>query len=48
MELRAARAAARRRIGAYTAVVTTAGFAWLVAAGPAAVLLLAAWCWRPS
>jgi hypothetical protein len=52
MELRAARAAARRRIGTYTAIVTVAGFAWLVAAGPAAaraaardpapVLLLAA------
>src|SRR5215213_11114243 len=52
MELRAARAAARRRVGTYTAVVTVAGFAWLVVAGPAAaraaardpapVLLLAA------
>jgi hypothetical protein len=52
MELRAARAAARRRVGTYTAIVTAAGFAWLVAAGPAAartaardpapVLLLAA------
>jgi hypothetical protein len=52
MELRAARAAARRRVGTYTAIVTVAGFAWLVAAGPAAaraaardpapVLLLAA------
>ena len=37
MELRAARAAARRRVGTYTAVVTAAGFAWLVVAGPAAV-----------
>ena len=52
MELRAARAAARRRVGAYTATVTTIGFAWLVLAAPAAarvagrdpgpVLLLAA------
>jgi signal transduction histidine kinase len=50
--LRAARAAARRRVGAYTAVVSAAGFAWLVLAAPAAarvagrdpgpVLLLAA------
>jgi signal transduction histidine kinase len=47
-----ARAAARRRVGSYTAVVTAAGLAWLVAAAPAAarvagrdpapVLLLAA------
>jgi signal transduction histidine kinase len=36
MELRAARAAARRRVGAYTAVVTAAGFAMLVLAMPAA------------
>src|SRR5215212_7174629 len=52
MELRAARAAARRRVGTSTAVVTVAGFAWVVVAGPAAaraaardpapVLLLAA------
>lgn len=52
MELRAARAAARRRVGAYTAIVTAVGFAWLVLAAPAAarvaghdpgpVLLLAA------
>ena len=52
MELRAARAAARRRVGTYTAVITAAGFAWLGAAGraavraaardPAPVLLLAA------
>ena len=52
MELRAARAAARRRVGAYTAIVTAVGFAWLVLAVPAAarvagrdpepVLLLAA------
>ena len=34
---RVARAAARRRVGAYTALVTAAGFAWLVVAGPAAV-----------
>ena len=34
---RVARAAARRRVGAYTALVTAAGFAWLVGAGPAAV-----------
>jgi signal transduction histidine kinase len=34
---RVARAAARRRVGAYTAVVTAAGFAWLVVASPAAV-----------
>jgi signal transduction histidine kinase len=49
---RAARAAARRRVGAYTAAVTAAGFAWLALAAPAAaraagrdpgpVLLLAA------
>jgi signal transduction histidine kinase len=37
MELRAARAAARRRVGTYTAIVTAAGLAWLVAAGPAAL-----------
>ena len=37
MELRAARAAARRRVGAYTATVTAVGFAWLVLALPAAV-----------
>jgi signal transduction histidine kinase len=52
MELRAARAAARRRVGAYTAAVTVAGFAGLLLALPAAaraagldpgpVLLLAA------
>jgi signal transduction histidine kinase len=52
MELRAAQAAARRRVGAYTAIVTAVGFAWLVLAAPAAarvaghdpgpVLLLAA------
>jgi hypothetical protein len=30
MELRAARAAARRRVGVYTAIVTAVGFAWLV------------------
>jgi hypothetical protein len=36
MELRAARAAARRRVGAYTAIVTAVGFAWLVLAAPAA------------
>jgi signal transduction histidine kinase len=52
MELRAARAAARRRVGAYTAIVTAVGLAWLVLAAPAAarvagrdpgpVLLLAA------
>jgi Histidine kinase-, DNA gyrase B-, and HSP90-like ATPase len=29
-ELRAARAAARRRVGVYTAIVTAVGFAWLV------------------
>src|SRR5215212_1723744 len=34
MELRAARAAARRRVGAYTAAVTAAGFALLVLATP--------------
>jgi signal transduction histidine kinase len=34
---RVARAAARRRVGAYTAVVTAAGFAWLVVASSAAV-----------
>jgi signal transduction histidine kinase len=34
---RVARAAARRRVGAYTALVTAAGFAWLVVASPAAV-----------
>jgi signal transduction histidine kinase len=33
---RAARAAARRRVGAYTATVTAVGFAWLVLALPAA------------
>ena len=33
MELRAARAAARRRVGAYTAIVTAVGFAWLALAG---------------
>jgi signal transduction histidine kinase len=33
---RAARAAARRRVDAYTAAVTAAGFAWLVLAMPAA------------
>jgi signal transduction histidine kinase len=33
---RAARAAARRRVGTYTAAVTAAGFAWLVLALPAA------------
>ena len=32
MELRAARAAARRRVGAYTAIVTAVGFAWLALA----------------
>ena len=37
MELRAARAAARRRVGTYTAVVTVAGLALLVAAAPAAL-----------
>jgi signal transduction histidine kinase len=52
MELRAARAAARRRVGAYTAAVTAVGFALLLATVPAAaqvagrdpgpVLLLAA------
>jgi hypothetical protein len=31
-----ARAAARRRVGAYTAVVTAAGLAWLLLAAPAA------------
>jgi signal transduction histidine kinase len=36
MELRAARAAARRRVGTYTAIVTVAGLAWLAAAAPAA------------
>ena len=41
MELRAARAAARRRVGTYTAVVTAAGFAWLVVAGPAAARVAA-------
>jgi hypothetical protein len=41
MELRAARAAARRRVGTYTAVVTVAGFAWLVAAAPAAARVAA-------
>ena len=42
MELRAARAAARRRVGAYTAIVTAVGFAWLVLAAPAAAP------WGPS
>jgi hypothetical protein len=52
MELRAARAAARRRVGAYTAAVTVVGFALLLVAVPPAaqvagrdpgpVLLLAA------
>jgi len=47
MELRApqrprvARAAARRRVETYTAMVTAAGFAWLVAAGPAAARVAA-------
>jgi signal transduction histidine kinase len=41
MELRAARAAARRRVGAYTAAVTVVGFALLVAAGPAAARVAA-------
>jgi signal transduction histidine kinase len=47
MELRApqrqrvARAAARRRVETYTALVTAAGFAWLVAAGPAAARVAA-------
>jgi signal transduction histidine kinase len=36
MELRAARAAARRRVGTYTAIVTAVGFAWLLLAAPAA------------
>ena len=38
---RVTRAAARRRVGAYTAVITTAGFAWLVVAGPAAARVAA-------
>ena len=38
---RVARAAARRRVGAYTALVTAAGFAWLVVAGPAAARVAA-------
>ena len=33
---RVARAATRRRVGAYSASVTVAGFAWLVLAMPAA------------
>ena len=41
MGLRATRAAARRRVGTYTAVITVAGFAWLVAAGPAAARVAA-------
>jgi len=36
-----ARAAARRRVETYTAMVTAAGFAWLVAAGPAAARVAA-------
>jgi signal transduction histidine kinase len=36
MELRVARAAARRRVGAYTASVTAVGLCWLVLALPAA------------
>ena len=54
MELRAARAAARRRVGAYTAIVTAVGFAWLVLAVPAAARVAGGdpgpvcCCWPPS